>query len=201
MCDQSSPKAEEPRPSWWIAALHTNVQTARSRSLPLKNQSNISSPPTSNCSTQITVTSVVQAASNDSAFQHFRLMLTLHWHALRLTCLVVYGEWVNPAVPNPRSTDRYRSVGHLVRRERLFMYLNLFIYFFFSLRNTFTLLHDISLYAVVRLHIRIIPVLDAEKVGDRWVNLPIVSALHLVLWTAWLYRQPYVVSLSYDKCT
>ena len=34
-----------------------------------------------------------------------------------------------------------------------------------------------------------------------WVNLAIVGALHLVLWTSLLYRQRYIVSLSYDKCT
>ena len=42
----------------------------------------------------------------------------------------------NAAVPNPRSADRYRSVGHLVpvRRERLFIYLKkiyILLFFFF----------------------------------------------------------------------
>ena len=35
----------------------------------------------------------------------------------------------------------------------------------------------------------------------KWVNLAIVAALHLVLWTSLLYRQLHIVSLSYDKCT
>ena len=34
-----------------------------------------------------------------------------------------------------------------------------------------------------------------------WVNLVSVSAWHLVLWTSLMYRQRYVVSHSYDKCT
>ena len=83
------------------------------------------------------------------------------------------------------------------------------------LRNTVTLLHAISLYAVVRLHItcfhfrqplrnitqpppppvretfrRIIPVLDAEKVVDPWINRPERDSPRDYIGTASIKRNP-----------
>ena len=83
------------------------------------------------------------------------------------------------------------------------------------LRNTVTLLHGISLYAVVRLQItclhfwqplrnitqpphplvretfrRIIPVLDAEKVVDPWINRPERDSPRDYIGTASIKRNP-----------